>query len=271
MDNLKTFTSEEFGEITTIVIDGREYFEASKVANILGYSNPRDAVNRHCKLPGVVIHDMMVCIGKRVDGGNRTKVVKKKFIDEGNLYRLIIKSKLESAIKFEKWIMDEVLPSIRKNGTYMDENTIYKCIKDDKFLINLLKTLDNKNKEVINLKESLENAKPYIKAAKTITSCEDGINIGSFAKLVNALGINIGRNRLFAWFRNRGYIMKNDKGNEPKQAYIDQGYFKIRQTIVNTSDGPKINITTYITGKGQVYFIKKLEGDFCDGNVYRYF
>ena len=106
MNELQIFNSGEFGEIRTIEIDGKPYFVGTDVAKALGYNNPRDAVSRHCK--GVVKHDTPTSSG----------VQSMSYINEGDLYRLIMKSKLPSAEKFESWVMDEVLPTIRKTGSY---------------------------------------------------------------------------------------------------------------------------------------------------------
>lgn len=106
MDELQIFNSGEFGEIRTIEIDGKPYFVGADVAKALGYNNPRDAVSRHCK--GVVKRDTPTSSG----------IQSMSYINEGDLYRLIMKSKLPSAEKFESWVMDEVLPTIRKTGSY---------------------------------------------------------------------------------------------------------------------------------------------------------
>lgn len=105
MNELQIFNNEEFGEIRTVEIDGKIYFVGKDVANALGYSNPRDAISRHCK--GVVKHDTFK------EGGQLIAL-----IPEGDMYRLITHSKLESAERFESWVFDEVLPSIRQKGFY---------------------------------------------------------------------------------------------------------------------------------------------------------
>lgn len=112
MNELQFFNSEEFGEIRTAEIDGKPYFVGTDVAKALGYNNPRDAVSRHCK--GVVKRDTPTSSG----------VQSMSYINEGDLYRLIMKSKLPSAEKFESWVMDEVLPAIRKTGSYQKPMTL---------------------------------------------------------------------------------------------------------------------------------------------------
>jgi prophage antirepressor-like protein len=117
MNELQIFNSGEFGEIRTIEIDGKPYFVGADVAKALGYNNPRDAVSRHCK--GVVKRDTPTSSG----------IQSMSYINEGDLYRLIMKSKLPSAEKFESWVMDEVLPIIRKTGSYQKPLTIVEQIQ----------------------------------------------------------------------------------------------------------------------------------------------
>ncbi len=117
MNELQFFNSEEFGEIRTAEIDGKPYFVGTDVAKALGYNNPRDAVSRHCK--GVVKRDTPTSSG----------IQSMSYINEGDLYRLIMKSKLPSAEKFESWVMDEVLPIIRKTGSYQKPLTTVERIQ----------------------------------------------------------------------------------------------------------------------------------------------
>lgn len=135
MNELQIFNSGEFGEIRTIEINGKPYFVGTDVAKALGYNNPRDAVSRHCK--GVVKHDTPTSSGVQL----------MSYINEGDLYRLIMKSKLPSAEKFEAWVMDEVLPTIRKTGSYQKPMTIAEQIQ--------LLALGNQNHE--ERIEKLEN------------------------------------------------------------------------------------------------------------------
>lgn len=110
MNDLKVFSNSEFGELGVMLIDGKEYFPATQCAKILGYAYPKDAITRHCK--GAIKHRLPTA------GGEQDI----KFIPEGDLYRLIISSKLPAAEKFERWVFDEVMPSIRKTGGYGNIN-----------------------------------------------------------------------------------------------------------------------------------------------------
>jgi prophage antirepressor-like protein len=117
MNELQIFNSDEFGEIRTVEIDGKPYFVGTDVAKALGYSNPRKAILDHCK--GVTKRDTPTSSG----------IQSMSYINEGDLYRLIMKSKLPSAEKFESWVMDEVLPTIRKTGSYQKPLTTVEQIQ----------------------------------------------------------------------------------------------------------------------------------------------
>lgn len=112
MQELQVFNNNEFGQLRTINIDGKDYFVGRDIALSLGYSNPNAAILRHCK--GVVKRDTPT------NGGIQTL----SFITEGDMYRLITHSKLPTAEKFEKWVFDEVIPSIRKHGMYATDELL---------------------------------------------------------------------------------------------------------------------------------------------------
>lgn len=103
-----------------IVADDHDnpWFAATDICNVLGYANSSDALAKHCKDPGIAKRDIGVVTGKKADGTDATQQIQLTFINEGNLYRLIVKSRKQEAEKFEAWLMDEVLPSIRKTGGY---------------------------------------------------------------------------------------------------------------------------------------------------------
>jgi len=113
-NQLQVFRKREFGEIQIIEENGRFEFEATVSAKILGYVNPYKAIGDHCKKDGVTKREVIDRLGRKQE---------KNFISEGNLYRLITHSKLPNAEKFEKWVFDEVLPSIRQTGAYIANQT----------------------------------------------------------------------------------------------------------------------------------------------------
>lgn len=107
MNELQIFNNPKFGDIRTANVDGSIYFVARDVARALGYKDTTNAIKLHCR--GVVKHHLIDSIGRKQVAN---------IIPEGDIYRLITHSKLPSAQKFEKWIFDEVLPTIRKTGKY---------------------------------------------------------------------------------------------------------------------------------------------------------
>lgn len=111
MGELQIFKNEEFGEVRTVEIEGKPFFCGSDVAKALGYSEPHKAVARHCRDDGMKRTPIADSLGR---------VQETVFIPEGDLYRLIVSSKLPTAEKFERWVFDEVLPSIRKHGGYIN-------------------------------------------------------------------------------------------------------------------------------------------------------
>lgn len=112
MNELKVFQNSEFGELGVMMIDGKEYFPATQCAKILGYADPFKAIKQHCDEEGWVNRPVLT------NGGSQNV----KFITEGNLYRLIVRSKLPAAKRFERWVFDEVLPEIRRTGGYGSVN-----------------------------------------------------------------------------------------------------------------------------------------------------
>lgn len=127
MNNLQIFNNAQFGEIRTIDENGTVLFCGSDIAKALGYSNTKDALARHCKEDGVVFHDLIDNMGREQHA---------KFINEGNVYRLITHSKLPAAEQFESWVFDEVLPTIRRNGAYMTDDIVPLKVDYDRRLDN---------------------------------------------------------------------------------------------------------------------------------------
>ena len=141
MNNIEIFKNAEFGEVRTQTIDGEPYFVGKDVAEILGYQNGSRDINRHVDEEDR--HKVMI-----FDGNQDKETI---VINESGLYSLILSSKLPTAKKFKHWITAEVIPSIRKHGAYMTEQTIEQALTNPDFLIQLatqLKTEKEKNKSL---------------------------------------------------------------------------------------------------------------------------
>ncbi len=233
---LQIFNNNEFGELQIIEQKGKFEFEATGTAKILGYLNPYDAIQRHCKKDGVVKHEVIDNLGRKQE---------KNFIDEGNLYRLITHSKLPSAEKFEIWVFDEVLPSIRKTGGYIaGEETM----SDDELIAKAMNVL---NKKLELAHKQIEDQKPKVLFAETVETSETSILIGDLAKLIKQKGYDIGQNRLFSWLRDNGYLIKSgERKNMPTQKSMGLELFEVKERTVNNPDGSiRITKTTKVTGK----------------------
>lgn len=243
MNDLTIFNSNEFGEIRTVTIDGKPYFVATDVATALGYVNPRKAVNDHCK--GVTKRDTPTSSG----------VQQMSYINEGDLYRLIMKSKLPAAEKFESWVVDEVLPAIRKTGNYQMQAPQGKELLA-LAVLEAQKTIEAQTAEI-------ERMKPKEIFADAVAASRTSILIGDLAKLLRQNGAETGQRRLFDWLRENGYLIKR-KGsdwNMPTQRSMELGLFEVKESTVNNPDGSvRTNRTTKVTGKGQQYFINKFIG-----------
>ena len=133
---MEVFENQEFGSIRLLQEAGKTFFCASDVAKALGYVNPYAAVKRHCRDPLTKREGVVQKVNQYGDAGEQ--VVEISFITEGDVYRLIVHSKLPSAERFEHWVFDEVLPSIRKHGMYATDELIYKILENPDWGIELL-------------------------------------------------------------------------------------------------------------------------------------
>ena len=255
MNNIRVFNNDEFGAIRTVTINNEPYFVGKDVAEVLGYSNTRDALAKHVdkedKTDGVAIRDSI--------GREQTPVL----INESGLYSLVLSSKLPNAKKFKRWVTSEVLPSIRKHGAYMTNDVLEKALTSPDFLIQLATKLKDEQEKNKKLAAENEVMKPKALFADCVSASKSTILIGELAKIIKANGVDIGQNRLFTWLRDNGYLIKR-KGmdyNMPTQKSMELGLFKIKETTINKPDGSiAITKTVKVTGKGQAYFINKFIG-----------
>lgn len=244
--NLELFKSENFGEIRAVDIDGKPYVVAKDIALALGYN--KDGINtiigRKCK--GVTKRDTLT------KGG----IQQISLITEPDIYRLIFGSKLPDAEKFQDWVFEEVLPSIRKNGGYIiekEEDTPEEIMA--RALVVAQETLKRREQRILELESAAEESKPMVEFANQVANSSDTIDIGEFAKVIRDQDIKLGRNKLFAWMRENKILMKN---NVPYQRYIDNEWFKTDEVVKKTSYGDKVFIKTLITGLGQIRLLEKI-------------
>ncbi len=240
-NELDIFTSAEFGTLRTIEENGKIMFVASDVAKMLGYVRPADAVTAHCK--GSVFYRLPT------NGG----VQEVKIISEGDVYRLIAHSKLPAAEKFESWVFDEVLPSIRKTGSYLVMPNFNNPAEAARAWAN---EYEAKQKALAKVEEM----KPKVLFAEAVESSKTSILVGELAKIIKQNGVDIGEKRFFAWLRDNGYLIsrKSSDWNMPTQRSMKLGLFEIKERNIFNPDGSiRITKTPKVTGKGQTYFISK--------------
>ena len=245
MNEMMIFNNPEFGSVRTVCIDGEPWLVGKDVAEILGYSNPRKALIDHVDADdkGVTKCDTL--------GGTQNLTV----INESGFYSLVLSSKMPNAKKFKHWVTAEVLPAIRKTGGYV--------ANEDVFVETYLPFADEPIKQlfriqcrVINqLNERIRNDEPKVKFADHVSDSTNLIDVNKMAKLCADHGIRIGRNRLFAWMRSRGILMG---GNIPYQEYIENGYFRVKESVYETNGQTRTYQQTFVTGKGQQYILSRL-------------
>lgn len=253
MNELQIFNSPEFGDIRTVEIDGKPYFVGNDVAKALGYAKPNNAVSTHCRYT--------LKRGIATKQGNMSEMV---LIPEGDIYRLIIRSKLSSAERFERWVFDEVLPAIHHNGGYiMGQENLSDSELMAKAILVAQKTIEHKNQIIEQQKAKIEADRPKTIFADAVSTSHTSILIGDLAKLICQNGVQTGQKRLFQWMRENGYLMKSGSSyNMPMQRYIEQGLFEVKESSVQNPDGSvRVTRTTKVTGKGQLYFINKFLGN----------
>ena len=247
--NIKPFFKKEFGEIRVIEIEGKAHFVGNDIAKALGYIKPNNAVNNHCKhatLKQGIITDSL--------GRSQDALV----IPEGDVYRLISKSKLPQAEKFESWVFDEVLPTIRKHGMYAKDE----LLDNPDLLIEMATRLkqereQRKQLEVTNtvLTQQIGELKPKAdytdmvlqnKSLMTITAIakDYGMSGGALNKKLNELGIQYKQGS--QWFLYAKHQAK--------------GYTSSSTTTIEHKDGStEVKLHTKWTQKGRLFIYDELK------------
>lgn len=186
-NEIQMFENSEFGEIGVLEIDGKVFFPATRAAQILGYSNPYDAISRFCKSPQKI--EIGCDLGKHEGTSKARKTQEVNYIPEGDLYRLITRSKLPSSQRFESWIFDEVLPTIRKHGAYMTKDTLEKALLDPHYLKQLAERLieeqeraDRAEAMVEEQKKEIAELAPKANYCDVVLDAENVVSITQIAK-----------------------------------------------------------------------------------------
>lgn len=240
-NSIQVFSNMEFGTVRVLEINGEPWFVGKDVAEVLGYSNPQKAVRDHIDDDDKTLNESFTV--------NGTQGV---LINESGLYSLILSSKLPNAKAFKRWVTGEVLPSIRKTGSYKmpTGNDLIAAA-----VIEAQRLLAEKDKQI-------EEMIPAAVFTAAVSSSESTILIGDLAKFLRQNGVNIGQKRLFERLRQDGFLLRHGSSkNMPSQRAMELGLFKVKEGSYIDSNGNNVlTRTTKVTGKGQVYFVNKYMG-----------
>lgn len=239
MENqIQLFENDEFGKLEILMIGDKPYFPATECAKVLGYSNANDAIIRHCK--GVVKHDLLT------NGGTQGK----NYIPEGDLYRLIIRSKLPTAERFECWVFDEVLPTIRNHGAYITDNALGKILQNPEFATKLLVELHAEKEKNSVLQTVLSDYVPKARYCDIILQSKNSVPISLIAKDygISAVAFNRLLHSLEIQFKICGTWVLYQK-------YASHGYTESKTYRLNDE---KSVMHTCWTQKGRLFLYNKL-------------
>lgn len=237
MNNLQIFNNKEFGEIRVVEINNEPWLVGRDVAEILGYAKPQNAIATHVDEDDTLKQGITDKLGRTQE----TTV-----INESGFYSLVLGSKLPNVKKFRRWVTSEVLPTIRKHGAYLTDEKIEEVLMDPDTIIKL----------ATQLKEERTRRIEAERFNKQIAISENSLLVREVAKIASKGNVTIGEKRLWSKLREWGLIFKDT--TEPKQEYIDRGYFEVVEGTKDTYKGTFTYRTTRVTGKGQVYIIKRL-------------
>ena len=242
-----SFVNEDFGTIRTVTVNNEPWFVGKDIAEALGYTNTKDALNKHVDTDDKCVIQRSQFATLEIPNRGLT------IINESGLYSLVLSSKLPAAKRFKRWVTSEVLPSIRKHGMYATESTIEKMLGNPDTMIRVLTELKNeqqKNKELKekNGKLEKENAElvPDAKMARDIMNYSGLYSLKEVADLLDS-----GRTKFCTLLRMNKVLSKQTGYNLPLNKYLKQGYFKVK--ISENNNTP----VTFVTPKG-LQFIYRL-------------
>ena len=250
VNEIKIFESTEFGSVRTAEIDGKPYFAGKDIASALGYAETAKAIREHCK--GV----------SEIDTPTNGGVQKMKYISEGDVYRLITHSRLPEAEKFEHWVFDEVLPSIRKHGAYMTDDALHRAITEPDFLIQLATELKEEQEKrralestVAVQSQQITELQPKASYYDVVLNSKDLLSIGKIAKDFGKSAVWLNK-----WLHEQGVQYKQGEIWLLYQKYAEQGYTSTKTQPYNGDDGTvHTKVHTYWTQKGRLFIYDLLK------------
>ena len=219
-NKIQVFQNEAFGQVRVITKDGEPWFVGKDVAEVLGYSNTKKAINDHVKEN----HKL----GERiVTSGQRREVI---IIDEAGFYSLVLRSKLPSAEAFQEWVTSEVLPAIRKHKMYLTPETAKEAVDDPsvflaKAMLVANDVIEQQKTKIVEQRQEILKLTPKAEKYDKYMKAEDSYTISDVA-MMNGLSPN----KLFNYLRNIGWLRKQYRGAHELTKNAPTGYFKIIRT-----------------------------------------
>ena len=241
MNELQVFNNQMFGNVRIILQGNEPWFVAKDVCECLAISKHRDAISR-------LDTDERGSLKVDTLGGKQEMAT----VNEYGLYSLVLSSRKPEAKEFKRWITHDVLPALRRTGSY--------SLNIPQTLPEALRAYADEVEQHNKTKALVEAQRPKVIFADAVSTSDTDILIGDLAKLLNQNGHSIGQNRLFERLRNEGFLIsrKGSSYNSPTQRAMEMGLFRIKETAITHSDGRvSLNKTPKVTGKGQLYFINR--------------
>ena len=251
MSDIQLFKNEQFGEVRVAGTSEHPLFCLADICRVLEIKNVADCKSR-LDQRGIVLTDTPTY------NQYGTMVVQQLvYINEKNLYKVIMRSDKPQAEPFQDWVCGEVLPSIRRTGSYSVQKLSRKELAQ--MVIEAEEEKERLQLEVKKQEEKIEQDKPKVLFADAVCTSKRSCLVAELAKILQQNGVNIGQNRLFKWLRNNGYLcQKGQYYNQPTQKAMELKLFEIKQTTINKPDGSILVASTVkVTGRGQVYFVNK--------------
>ena len=244
MNDMQIFKNDEFGAIRTVVRKDEPWFVGKDVSQALGYKDTVNALKSH-----VDVEDKRGWQIATPSGRQQMTI-----INESGMYSLILSSHLESAKRFKRWVTAVVLPSIRRDGGYLDGQD---SMSGEELMAKAILFADNKIK---HLQDDVTRMRPKEIFADAVATSDRSILIGELAKILKQNGVDTGQQRLFERLRSEGFLVSGNRSdrNMPTQRSMQMGLFEIKETAVTHADGHvTVNKTPKVTGKGQQYFVNR--------------
>ena len=244
MNQMEIFKNPEFGSVRVIDEDGKYLFCGVDVAKALGYTKPQNAIDRHC--PHALKRGIGVQTGKKADGTPAVQMVEMLFIPEGDVYRLIVHSKLPSAERFERWVFDEVLPSIRQHGAYLTREKLWEVATSPEALLKLCSDLLAEREK--NAALQADNARLQGKAVyyDLFIDLRHSTNLRTTAK-----ELEVPERRFVRFLLERRYVYRAPSGCVlPYAKGSNEGLFCVKDFCRNGHTGSY----TLVTPKGKLHF-----------------